>query len=62
MILIKKWWIRLIVSLILGGMISEAGILLTDGKVNVNALIPSMIFFIILNLINRAIITRRYYD
>ncbi len=62
MILIKKWWIRLIVSLILGGMISEAGILLTDGKVNVNALIPSMIFFIILSLINRAIITRRYYD
>ncbi|MDY7396884.1 hypothetical protein UMM65_16680 [Aureibaculum sp. 2210JD6-5] len=62
MILIKKWWIRLIVSLILGGMVSEVGFLLTDGKVNLNALFPAAILFIILTLIYNTIITKRYYD
>ncbi len=37
--LIKKWWVRLIISLILGGIIAEALIVTTSGEVNINAFI-----------------------
>ncbi len=43
-------------------LVSEAVILLTNGKLNLNALIPAVIFFIILSLIYRAIVTRKYYN
>ena len=62
MILIKHWWARLIVSLISGGMISEAGILLTDGQLNLNALMLASVLFIILSLLYGAIMSRRFHD
>ena len=62
MIFIKKWWVRLIVSLVSGGMISEAGILLTDGQLNLNALMLASVLFIILSLFYGAIMSRRFHD
>ena len=62
MIFIKKWWVRLIVSLVSGGMISEAGILLTDGQLNLNALMLASVLFIILSLLYGAIMSRRFHD
>ena len=62
MILIKKWWVRLIVSLVSGGMISEAGILFTDGQVYLNALMLASILFIILSLLFGAIMSKRFHD
>ena len=62
MIFIKKWWVRLIVSLVSGGMISEAGILLTDGQLNLNALMLASVLFIILSLLYGAIMSRRFHN
>lgn len=51
MILIKKWWVRLIVSLLLGGMTTEALIISTDGRVNVNAFILGIGIYLILSVV-----------
>lgn len=51
MTLIKKWWVRLIVSLIAGGMITEALNIFTDGKVNINAFILGIGIYLVLSII-----------
>ena len=48
--LIRKWWVRLIVSLVAGGIITEALIVSTDGKVNINAFILGIGIYLILSL------------
>ena len=49
--LIKKWWVRLLISLFSGGMITEALIVLTDGKINVNAFILGIGIYLILSVV-----------
>tara|TARA_R110001583_G_scaffold193212_1_gene361182 strand:- start:8020 stop:8205 length:186 start_codon:yes stop_codon:yes gene_type:complete len=51
MILIKKWWVRLIVSLLSGGIITEALNISTDGNVNINAFVLGIGIYLILSII-----------
>lgn len=51
MTLIKKWWVRLIVSLMGGGMITEALIISTDGRVIINAFILGMGIYLFLSVL-----------
>jgi len=50
MALLKKWWVRLIISLLLGGMIAEALAISTDGKVNINAFILGIAIYLVLSV------------
>ena len=51
MTLINKWWKRLLISLITGGMLSEGIGLLTDRKVELNAFIIGIVLYLILSVI-----------
>jgi len=51
MSLIDKWWKRLLISIIAGGMLSEGIGLLTDRKVELNAFIIGIALYIILSVI-----------
>jgi hypothetical protein len=51
MILIKKWWVRLIVSLLSGGILTEALNISTDGNVNINAFVLGIGIYLILSII-----------
>ena len=44
----SKWWVRLIISFVAGGVISEAAHLLTNGEIKLNAFIFGIAIFIIL--------------
>lgn len=49
--LIKKWWVRLIISLVLGGIITETIIVSTDGEIGLNAFVLGIGIYLVLSLI-----------
>lgn len=49
----------LLTSLLLGGMTSEVGYLLTDGEISINALFPAVGFFVLLTIIYMFILQRK---
>jgi len=49
--LINKWWKRLLISLIFGGMLSEGISLITNRKLEINAFIWGIILYLILSII-----------
>ncbi|MGD1947308.1 MAG: hypothetical protein ACFB0A_13840 [Croceivirga sp.] len=49
--LIKKWWVRLILSLLLGGIVTETLVVSTDGKININAFILGLGIYLVLSVI-----------
>ena len=51
MTLINKWWKRLLISVVVGGMLSETIGLLTDRKIELNALIIGVVLYLILSVI-----------
>ena len=51
MTLINKWWKRLLIGLIAGGMLSEIIGLLTDRKIELNAFIIGIALYLILSVI-----------
>lgn len=51
MILINKWWKRLLISVIFGGILSEAIGLLTERKIEINAFLIGIVFYLILRII-----------
>jgi len=59
MIIIRKWWIRAIISLLLGGVVTELGYLYTDGEIELNSLIPAFGIFVFLTIIYMLILQRQ---
>ena len=51
MTLINKWWKRLLIGVIAGGILSEGIGLLTDRKVELNAFIIGIVLYLILSVI-----------
>ncbi len=49
--LIRKWWVRLIVSLVLGALITEILIISTDEKIHLNAFILGIGLYLVLSLV-----------
>ncbi|GEP52298.1 hypothetical protein FNO01nite_29700 [Flavobacterium noncentrifugens] len=53
--ILDKWWKRLLIGLLLGGMMSEALKLLTYRKVKISAIFLSIIlYFVLNNIYNRS--------
>jgi len=53
--ILDKWWKRLLIGLLLGGMMSEALKLLTYRKVKISAIFLSIIlYFVLTNIYNRS--------
>jgi hypothetical protein len=46
--ILNKWWKRLLIGLLLGGMMSEVIRLLTHQKVKINAIFLAIIFYFVL--------------
>lgn len=51
MILINKWWKRLLISVIIGGILSEAIGLLTERKIELNAFLIGIVLYLILRIL-----------
>ena len=51
MILIKKWWIRLIFSLILAAVLSEAISVVADNNIRINAFLIGIGLYLALSLV-----------
>ncbi|MGJ8592807.1 MAG: hypothetical protein ACSHXF_09680 [Aquaticitalea sp.] len=51
MILINKWWKRLLIGILIGGMISEIASLLTDRKIELNAFIIAIVLYLLLSVL-----------
>ncbi|KKM80592.1 hypothetical protein LCGC14_1338280 [marine sediment metagenome] len=48
--LIKKWWARLLISILLGGIIAEAITVQTDGELSLNAFVLAIGIYLILSV------------
>ncbi|GLU42971.1 hypothetical protein Musp01_05950 [Muricauda sp. NBRC 101325] len=59
MIILRKWWIRAIISLLLGGVVTELGYLYTDGDIELNSLIPAFGIFVFLTIVYMLILQRQ---
>tara|TARA_R110000868_G_scaffold298188_2_gene558428 strand:- start:48 stop:224 length:177 start_codon:yes stop_codon:yes gene_type:complete len=51
MTLINKWWKRLLIGAIAGGLLSETIGLMTDRKVELNAFIIGIVLYLVLSII-----------
>ncbi|MFK7812646.1 MAG: hypothetical protein AB8B59_09140 [Maribacter sp.] len=51
MVLIRKWWARLIFSLVLAAVCSEAVTVISKGKLNYNAFIAGIALYLILSVV-----------
>jgi hypothetical protein len=51
MILIKKWWVRLIFSLVVAAVIAEGLSLITENAININSFVIGIGLYLALSLI-----------
>jgi len=51
MAFVNKWWKRFLVSAIVGGMISEFVSIKTNNKIELNAFIIAIVFYLILSVL-----------
>ncbi len=50
MVLIKKWWVRLIFSMVCAAILSEAVFVMTDGSIRYNAFLAGLALYLILSI------------